>query len=189
MCKKPAQDKDALFYCWTTREVIGLYSANTLNLLRNEKKKIPLNNVDGTTQRLSVKYSLLVRQYALNEGAYNYWNDKRVVLGESGGLYTSQPSQLISNIRNVNDPEENVLGYFWASSVSEKRIFTRRPPGMRVNMMDCELISIDSIDFAAVIYPLHMVILDEERWVLTNYCADCLYKGETNIKPDFWEDK
>jgi hypothetical protein len=83
---------DSLHTCYTSQKVSGLYSSNTVNLIKNEKKKIPLNYVNRSSIRLSVKYSLLIRQYALNEGAYDYWHLTKVEMQESGGLYTTQPA-------------------------------------------------------------------------------------------------
>jgi len=46
--------------CWDSSNINGLYTANTLNLLRNEKKKIPLHFTTGRSIKLRVKYSCRV---------------------------------------------------------------------------------------------------------------------------------
>lgn len=113
---------DTFRYCYRTRDVPEIYTSTTDNLLANEKKKIPINYVPLDTRKLAYNYSIMVKQYALSEDAYVYWNQNQVQSSSSGGLYETQPSQSHSNIVNVNDPDEKVLGYFWASSFSEKRI-------------------------------------------------------------------
>jgi hypothetical protein len=42
--------------------------------LVNEKKKIPLSYISGESEKLNVKYSILVKQFALSDGAFDFWN-------------------------------------------------------------------------------------------------------------------
>jgi hypothetical protein len=75
------------------------------------------------TDRLTKQYSILVKQYSLSKKEYEFWNNLKKV-GETGGdIFAAQPYTVISNIQNVNDPSEMVLGYFEVSAVSQKRIF------------------------------------------------------------------
>jgi hypothetical protein len=177
---------DTFYTCWTTQKVSGLYSSNTVNLMKNEKKKIPLNYVYRGSIRFSVKYSLLIKQYALNEGAYDYWNQAKVEAEESGGLYTTQPARSLSNITNINDSEEKVLGFFWVSSCSEKRIFFEEPGEYLMPHDYCVLQSFNPEEYAGS-YPVYLVgnprrplkYADKE-------CFDCTLRGGSLEKPDFW---
>jgi len=179
---------DSLYACWTTQKVSGLYSSNTINLIKNEKKKIPLNYVARGSIKLSVKYSLLIRQYALNEGAYDYWHQAKVEAEESGGLYTSQPAQSISNIVNINDKEEKVLGFFWASSRSEKRIFFEEPSQYVKPFDYCVLDTLDTVYPGPGPYPIYFTYnpLTDTRKTANQECFDCTKKGGSLEKPDFW---
>jgi hypothetical protein len=178
---------DSLFICWTTQKLNGLYSSNTVNLIKNEKKKISLNYVNRKSIKLSVKYSLLIRQYALNEGAYNYWNQARVEMQESGGLYTTQPARSISNIANINDKEEKVLGFFWASSCSEKRIFLEEPSLYAMPPDYCNLDTFDVLNYLFGPFPVYLVIDVYNRyWTADQECFDCTMRGGSLEKPDFW---
>jgi hypothetical protein len=75
------------------------------------------------SDRLSQEYSILVKQYSVSKNEYDFWNDLQKVNEAGGDIFDSQPYKVISNIHNVNDANEMVLGYFGASAVSQKRIF------------------------------------------------------------------
>ncbi len=180
------------FYrCWNSRKVPGFYSSSTVNLTSNLKKKIPLHQVSTVTGRLSIKYSLLVEQYSLNEGAYNYWNQAKTETEEAGGLYTQQPGQTQTNLFNVNDSKEEVLGYFWASSKTEKRIFTSRPRDLTINPY-CQLYSFLLEDHGEGPFPRYIVIKmdaddDPIEFTSSPECLNCTLLGGVNKKPNYWE--
>lgn len=178
--------RDSLFYCWITSEIDELYSSNTVNLVINEKKKIPLNSFPVTSRRMSVRYSLLIEQYALNEKAYDYWNQKKTEIQESGGLYTAQPGQGTSNITNINDDTEKVLGYFWASSLSEKRIFYEDPVKYRKPLGYCDTAVFDTTIHDNGIYPIYLTLFLQIPIFASQECFDCTLLGGSLEKPDFW---
>jgi hypothetical protein len=180
--------RDSVYYCWITSGIDELYSSNTVNLIINEKKKIPLNRNLANSRKMSVRYSLLIEQYALNEKAYDYWHQKKIELQESGGLYTAQPGQSKSNIENINDDTEKVLGYFWVSSLSEKRIFYeeqlfyRRPYGY----CERDTFVIDT----TYLGPFPVYITGDSMlgplYTANRECFDCTLIGGTLEKPAFW---
>ena len=118
---------DSLYFCWDSRPAPGIYTYSTYNLSHNILKKIPLHFKPYYSPELTIKYCATVRQFALNENAYYYWHQKEIELKESGQIYTSQPDQVKSNIYNINNPEEKVLGFFWVSSSTVKRLFEENP--------------------------------------------------------------
>jgi hypothetical protein len=75
------------------------------------------------SDRLSQQYSILVKQYSVSKKEYDFWNDLQKVNEVGGDIFNSQPYKVISNIHNVNDANEMVLGYFEVSAVSQKRMF------------------------------------------------------------------
>jgi len=180
-------DKWKVYRCWVSKEVPGIYVSNTINLTVNEKKKIPLQYVSTLTNRLKIKYSLLVSQYTLNEGAYNYWQQNKIATEESGGLYTSQPGQTITNLNNVNNSTEKVLGYFWASSRTENRIFIPRINEMVVNDLKCEIYVFDPMVHKSL--PRYIRVDEKTGYEMTGHpnCFDCTLRGGKITKPDFWE--
>ena len=177
-----------VYRCWRTAPIHKLFLASTVNLVVNEKKRIPLNYVSTETERLKIKYSLFVRQYTLTEAAYDYWLKNKNDTQESGGLYTQQPGQPISNILQINDPEKQVLGFFWVSHKTEQRIFLPRINSLPVSE-PCELIPYVPKIHSKGPYPRYVYIDDETKEELTapNFCFNCTFKGGVLTKPDFWE--
>ncbi len=175
-----------VYRCWKSEHVPGIYVSNTNNLTVNKKKKIPLNFVSNKSERLKIKYSLLVNQYTMNEGAYKYWQKNKVAIEESQGLYTTQPGQPVSNLYCVNDSLERVLGYFWASSRTEHRIFVPRINHITVYDVNCEIFEYEPL--------LHRLLpryirLTESGIEMTGHpnCFDCTFSGGKITPPDFWE--
>jgi hypothetical protein len=71
-------------------------------------------------------YYLKIRQYAISKDVYNFWNTVETQAKNSGGLFDVTPKQIKGNISNINDPSEEVLGYFSAADVDEKVMYFER---------------------------------------------------------------
>ena len=178
---------DSIYYCWITKDIDQLFSSSTENLQVNEKKKIPLIEIGPNSKKMAVRYSLLVKQYALSKDAYVYWHQKKVELEESGGLYSSQPGQTKSNIVNINDSQENVLGYFWVSSLSEKRVFYDEPYTYYKPFGYCDAAVFDSATFDNGDYPIYISGgIRSPALTADRQCFDCTLLGGSLEKPSFW---
>jgi Domain of unknown function (DUF4249) len=75
------------------------------------------------SDRLTQEYSILVKQYSISNNEYDFWNNLKKADETGGDIFASQPFTVISNIHNVKDASEMVLGYFEVSAVMQKRIF------------------------------------------------------------------
>jgi hypothetical protein len=202
---------DSLFYCWNTKMATGIYTYSTNNLSHNILKKVPLHFKPYYSPDLTIKYCATVRQFALNEDAYYYWHHKEIELNESGQIYTTQPNQVKSNISNVNNPDEKVLGFFWASSCTFKHAFEENPfirnpigpescdsYGICTDGSEQELINMlnDLIKFYKdvgkfpdpPVYITFWINLSGEScaYLSIDECIDCRVMGGTNHKPDYW---
>jgi len=182
-------DSWSYYTCWKTASIHQLFLSNTINLTVNEKKRVPLNYVRNNSLRMSVKYSLLVSQYLLSRDAYLYWEKARNETQDAGGLYTNQPGQPISNIHNTEDSAEVVLGFFWTSTVSYKRIFVTKPASLDVYDPYCRLEEYDETMHGAGPFPLYIFAdnMTDRNLTASAQCFDCRLKGGTLDKPDFWE--
>lgn len=176
-----------LYRCWKTTELEDIFLTSTLNLTANEKKQIPLNYVSTLNDRLKIKYSLLVHQFSLDEEAYNYFMQNKIATEGSGGLYTRQPQQPITNIYNVDDESERVLGYFWTSEMTSKRIFVPRLPELDVKDYFYPLEPFDMEMHGAGPFPMPIMEEDGVRITGSPICFDCTRRGGTTERPKFWE--
>src|SRR6202012_4114028 len=83
----------------------------------------PLTQIPLTSEKVETKYSIIVRQYALTQEAYNFYQNIKKNTEQLGSIFDAQPSQLSGNIHNVTNPNEPVVGYVTVSTVQSKRIF------------------------------------------------------------------
>jgi hypothetical protein len=149
------------------------------------------------SQKILLHYSILVRQYALSSEAYDYWQQLSVNTESLGGLFDPQPSQLTGNIKNVDNKNEPVIGYFDGGSVSEKRIFVkyqdlpeylqRTPPSVCLE----ESIIPSRVHELGNFYLITNAVYVGPALVAYEYttteCADCTrQQGGTTARPDFW---
>jgi hypothetical protein len=181
--------------CWVTDYSDLINIKNTSVLEEDKIDRYPINFISNLTDRLSVKYSILVNQYSLSEDEYNYWEKLQNFSEQVGGLYDLIPSSVPSNIYCTDDPSETVLGYFSVSANSSKRIFIKDQFAGLVNQYaNC---AADTIYGNAPIQNLNNTV-----WVIvtvsmppppyrvityTKGCADCTVRG-TTVEPDFWID-
>jgi hypothetical protein len=75
------------------------------------------------SNRLTLQYSILVKQYSVSKKEYDFWNNLKKASEAGGDIFGSQPYTVISNIHNVIDAGEMVLGYFEVSALRQKRIY------------------------------------------------------------------
>ena len=183
---------NTIFKCWKHFPLDHVYIGSTRNLSSNELRKLPLNFVSNETDRLSVTYRLHVKQQSLSLAAYDYWkrmNDQSV---ESGGMYEKQPASVIGNIYNVDDPEEVVLGYFYATQLREQRLFVHNNMLFEFNVphIHCEYQPMSSIGVLGPDhFPVYLYIpgnFQPSFWGFEE-CFDCRVQGGDTIRPINWE--
>ena len=182
---------DSLYYCYKTLPVREVYAASTRYLTQNELIKYPLVYVSDESNRLWMTYSLLVEQYSLSSDAYFYWDKLKKQISGQGGLYEIQPFTSEGNIYNPDDPDELVLGFFYASQIKRTRIMVDKPFDYKRTLCRLDTIPDESglpDDLA------YLISVDEEDEVGPPYgwapidCFDCrLNGGGTIIPPDYWD--
>ena len=178
--------------CYRAQKSTLIFLGTSASLANDIIYQSPLLTVPRNSIRISVKYSLLVKQYALTREAFNYWQNLKKTTEQLGSIFDVQPSQIGGNIHCLSDTTEPVLGFISASSMQEKRIFVvpadvdpwKYPP----DICEMRIIPPDS---------MHIYFVDR-GWIPINIvgfgdlqaspgiCADCRLKGGTTVKPDFW---
>jgi hypothetical protein len=69
-------------------------------------------------------FYVTVRQLSINREAYEYWQKIKIVVNNQGSLFDIPPAPVYGNISNIENPEENVLGYFEVAKIRISRIKT-----------------------------------------------------------------
>jgi len=187
--------------CWITQKSENIMIRSTTAYNQSRITKLPVRFITNKTDMLSVKYSILVNQYSLNEDEFSYWVKLKNISEKAGGLFDVIPSAIMSNIYNVDDPEEVVLGYFSVSALAQKRIFIReRFSGLADIYWYCptdtvwgegEIIGLNDSLWLLEDHPLPDLYTGTEfirMRVITRYieCADCTTRGITK-KPPYWD--
>ena len=186
-----------LFKCWTTLPIREIYTGTTRNLYKNALRRNSMNFVSNETDRLKVTYSLLVKQQSLTRRSYLYWEKMKAQSSETGGLYEIQPSSAIGNIYNTSDPDEVVLGIFYATQQKSKRIMVNNVGSeddlfdFKIPYLTCEWHSAAGAfqigaDFPYYLKSDHYSGYGPPYLTADQICFDCRIRGGINVKPDYW---
>ncbi len=179
------------FVCWKTLRIPEIFILSTGELKQNTYSRFPLHFVDNSTQRLVYLYSILVKQYAISNQAYLFWDQLRINNIEEENQYETQPLPIQGNIRNITDPKQEVLGYFAVCSVSKKRIFVKDVPDLEIHFQpDCgvALLRYGLRDLTPDVYhfPVYLYIDRGAYYELSPECIFCEMLGGSTTRPAYW---
>ncbi|MBK7134129.1 MAG: DUF4249 domain-containing protein [Bacteroidales bacterium] len=207
---------DVKEYCYKMRKSQEILIYSTFEGKSDRVEGQNISFIDPKkSDRLLIQYSVLMKQYSISEKEYDFWYNMKQINEKGGSIYSIQPFPVISNIHNVNDPDERVLGYFQVSAVKEKRKFITfsdlsgmnfpiyRNPCKRVEMAPkdyprslysppltwddlYEMYSTSGYYFVEPFFKAGTEVLDKMVFAKPE-CANCEFTG-TITKPDFWID-
>lgn len=182
--------------CWITGHVNEIYTLDAANMSGDSYNHMPLHFVSNETQRLSYGYSLLVRQHSMDEPSFRYWDELKKNSKAQSGLYDRLPSMTLSNIFNVGDPEERVLGFFGVSGALDERYFVKDVEGLQKYDVRFCWPSPEMPRFRymmTVDLPIYVSAADDpdtggiHRGETVLKCLDCRVRtGSSGDAPDFW---
>jgi hypothetical protein len=198
-----------VYYCFASDYSSTILLGSTAKLTQDVLYQMPVTAIVSTSEKIEMKYSILVRQYALTADAFKFWTSLKKNTEQLGSIFDAQPSQISGNIHNTANANEPVVGYISAGTVQSKRIFisyTQLPPTwLTIYPHDCELdsflyndpktksnrvaqylltqppleIPVSGIYKTGSIGPVGFTGSDE-------YCVDCTLRG-TKTQPAFWK--
>ena len=177
--------------CYDSAAAPSILTSSTVRLAEDIVKDFQINRIERNSDKISVRYSILVKQYALTRKAFDYWQIVRKNAEDLGTLFDAQPAQLFGNIRNINNKNEPVIGYISGAAVQEKRIFIRRAQleGEQNQPMCNEIFTTPA---EAVSYLKDPNISPAYNTtgggvvLAKTLCVDCRTKGGTTTKPLYW---
>lgn len=82
--------------------------------------------IEDDGKRFMSKYRISIQQFSLSKEAYQFLNLLRSQKSINGDIFDPPPATIRGNIINLEDPNSNVIGYFYASDVSEITEFIDR---------------------------------------------------------------
>jgi len=187
---------DQIYSCWKDDSSKSIIINNTVSLSNDVVSYQPLTSIYRSNDKLSVRYSILVKQIGMTKEAYNFWSILKKNTELTGTLFDPQPSKMPSNIRCTNDDTRKAVGYISVARITEKRIFIRNS-AMNVwpsqNEDDnCPVISKRPAESIALLKkdttlaPAYFETLSGALVIASRYCVDCRLTKGTNTKPSFW---
>jgi len=177
-----------IYKCYSSAKSSEILLGSSNNLAEDIIFQYPLFAIPKSI-KVSVRYSLLLKQYALTREAFAYWQNIKKTTEQLGSIFDAQPSQFRGNIHSLSDSTEPVLGFVSAASIQEKRIFVTSTevepwyfagkqcelkvlgPGFPGN---AGLLPVSGLGFPPVF-----------SWAEID-CVDCRTGGGTLVKPVFW---
>ena len=199
---------EQVYTCWRDL-VVGPSVASTHHLSKNIVSGQKVQKLFKDDIRISVRYSLLLRQRAISEAEYLYLNQLIKSTEQLGTLYAATPGVVPSNVHPITNPKEYVLGYFTGQEQKELRYFLERkdlPKSMAIfpRSSNCQqeqtcpttigpdypnrCLKLEDLGNGAVITSVHNLPSGDPLYY--NYvsldCGDCRSRGGNTTKPPFW---
>lgn len=185
------------FTCYQSDNSTSLLLGSSVQLSNDVISQFPLTTIPWPSSKITIKYSILVKQQGLTKSAYEYWQQIKKNTENLGTLFGPLPSTTIGNIQCTTDTEEPVIGYFSAGAVTEQRIFIPaqsiiRPSGSSFSTYYAGCLPLDSVLYhtpvvGEPVYPIYQEISIIGWLTAPLSCVDCRYQGGSLNKPDFWE--
>ena len=208
--------KDIKDYCYKSRESDEILINSSASGGPDIIKKQPIFFIaSDQSDRLLLQYSILVKQYSISKKEFDFWNNMQMVNESGSDIFAKMPFTVTSNIRNINNAKERVLGYFQVSAEKQKRKFI---PFSEIVAMDlpmynypCEFIQKDPSNYpvpwgmpytwnqlyamfcvTGTYYFVEPIYVPASNKLLKLVfarpeCANCELTGYRK-KPDFWVD-
>lgn len=196
-----------IYSCWLNDNSSDIILNSSAKLTKDVIANNQVNAITATSEKLRVRYSIRVSQYALTADAFNYYTQLKKNTEQLGSIFDAQPSELPGNIHCITNPGEAVIGYITAGNPATARIFIdnrylpawqastpyegcfmdtdyfKKPVGATfVNDVQMHIYSGEQIPIYAIAPPGGAVV---GYAASAPSCVDCTLRG-SNKQPDFW---
>ena len=187
---------DDVSTCWKYGYSNSILIGSSASYETDSIPEAPVNFIGNGDERLAVRYSILIRQYALDKKGYEFYEMMKKNTESLGTIFDAQPSQIKGNIHAVSDAREPVIGNISATTVAEKRIFIEPADLDRWRFFqECNSYKIkndpDSISMAYIggleIYDAVYTSAGLEAYLFSlGRCVDCTKRGGSLMRPPYW---
>lgn len=187
----PRPVEDTIMYtCWQSNTPFNILVTSTEKLSQDAVSMFPVNFIEHGSWKLSVLYSINLKQYAMSLAAYRFYDQLRKNTQQLGSIFDAQPSEVGGNIHPVDSTsKETVIGFVEVTEEKQKRIFisNRQLPGWNY-ISGCELYMVknpDSLGYQGTAQPVGPTSDPAHIYFVELGCVDCRTRGVTK-KPAFW---
>jgi hypothetical protein len=200
-----------IYTCWRTEIPSVIKQGSSAQLSQDALTDVALLTIPNRAERLKIRYSMLVSQYAETPAEFAYYELLRKNTEAVGSVNDPLPTQLTGNVHRLDNAAEPVLGFVGAHTVQRKRLFIDRADLALPTTWQFDTpyngCTVDSIaetlfpyDPLSVPYPRTRVFVVPQnipldvrvsRGFIVGYigssseCADCRTRG-SNVKPSYW---
>ena len=120
------ETNDEIYTCWQGDTSSTIVLGSSAKLSQGVIFKSPILSIASSAEKLSVEYSILVKQYALSADAYKFYANLKKNTEQLGSIFDAQPSEISGNIHSITIPSEPVIGYLCIGKTSSQRIFIKK---------------------------------------------------------------
>ena len=118
--------KDCCDRCWLSENNINTNQLLSDEQIDGERITSLAGFISDDGQRYTERYYANVQQYSLNEEAFNFYTLIASQVSIDGDLFDPPPARIRGNIINLDDPTEEIIGFFGAFSIQERGVFIDR---------------------------------------------------------------
>ncbi|TSD64912.1 DUF4249 domain-containing protein [Inquilinus sp. KBS0705] len=192
-------DDHQIYYCFNKDRSNHIALASSVKLAQDVISKGLVTTIPSYSDKISVRYTMLLRQYALTKEAYNFYENLQKNTETLGSIFDALPSEITGNIHSISNPKEPVIGFISASTVTSKRIFIDKAqlPANWVTAYPETCTQDSTIGFDAInTYILSKAMIAtsgiyKQGFLIgvfrsTYECADCTVRGVVK-PPPFWK--
>ena len=185
-----------IYKCWASSSSTSIILGSS-EKLSTDVIYLPINYIEPGSEKLSVLYSMNLKQYAMSQDAYLFMQKMKKNTEQVGSLFDAQPSQITGNIKCLSYPDEPVIGFVEVTEEQTKRIFiyNSQVPSWGYSTACIQYVVNNSVDdmnqSGGDLYPTIPHTLSPLGSVVDFYaanmemCMDCTTRG-VNRKPAFW---
>jgi Domain of unknown function (DUF4249) len=183
--------------CWKYGRSTNIVLGSSARLQSDVIANAPILFIPNNDEKISVRYSILLRQYALDKTAYQFYELMKKNTESLGSVFDAQPSEIRGNVTCVSAPEEVVIGYVTASTISEKRFFvlTSQVQPWRFSETCLSVDVANNPDSLRAFLGAGLSPYEAKyspAGSITHYmssdppCVDCTERGGSTVRPSYW---
>jgi hypothetical protein len=120
---RPRRLDENVYTCFTGDKSSNIIIGSSAKLAQDVIYQGLITTIPSNAEKIAVRYSILLKQYALTKEGYQFWESMKKNTEQLGSIFDAQPTQLTGNIHCTSDPAEPVIGYISISNTQSKRIF------------------------------------------------------------------
>jgi hypothetical protein len=191
------RNQQSLFTCFTNDASTSIALGSTAKLDQDVLYQAPVTTIPSSSEKISIRYSILVKQYALTKPAYEFWTNVKKNTENLGSIFDAQPSAPASNIHCISDAAQPVIGYISVGTIQRKRIFVDKTDVRSFITAPQNLCGLETTIFtnSKICYPRPGKLIVDYIYSGSDIigitqtlipCADCTTRGVLK-KPSFWK--